>query len=149
MAASLARRSRHKQNFGVCPNPRILLHMALFFDSDWFDAKLKIAGLSRATLAAALGLGDDEIADIWKDQREISAREVALIAALLGVSAKDVATHAGVSTPVPLAQNESAPTDDARVIGNALRDLSTRLCHVETTLDELKALLTDLKRGKT
>ncbi|HET7334762.1 MAG TPA: helix-turn-helix transcriptional regulator [Rhizomicrobium sp.] len=123
--------------------------MALFFDSEWFDAKLKIAGLSRATLAAALGLGDDEIADIWKDQREISAREVALIAALLGVSAKDVATYAGVSTPVPLAQNESAPTDDARMIGNALRDLSTRLCHVETTLDELKALLTDLKRGKT
>lgn len=146
MAALLGLRSRHKQSFGVCPNPRILLHMALFFDSDWFDAKLKTAGLTRATLAAALGLGDNEITDIWKDQRELSAREVALIAALLGVPAKDVATHAGVSTPVP---KQSAPTDDARMIGDALRDLSTRLCHVETTLDELKALLTDLKRGKS
>ena len=35
--------------------------MALFFDSDWFDARLAAAGLKRADVAAALGLGEIEI----------------------------------------------------------------------------------------
>ena len=41
--------------------------MALFFDKEWFDAKLESAHLSRADLARALGLTDTQVAEIWKD----------------------------------------------------------------------------------
>ena len=75
--------------------------MALFFDVDWFEARLGERGLSRPVLAAATGLSEAEIALVFKDQRELSAQEVARLAELLGVSAGEVAAHAGVSTPTP------------------------------------------------
>ena len=75
--------------------------MALFFDAAWFDAKLAERGLSRRVMAAAAGMGEAELALVFKDQRELSARQVAQIAELLGVTAAEVAGHAGVSTPVP------------------------------------------------
>jgi len=102
--------------------------MALFFDNEWFDAKLAAAHLSRADLGSALGLDETQIAEMWKDQREISAREVSLIAALLGVSPQEVAHHAGISTPVP----QVNPT---------LPELHARLVCVERSLDEIKMLL--------
>ena len=75
--------------------------MALFFDQSWFDARLAERGLTRGVLAAVAGLTDAELALVWKDQRELSAREVAAFAELLGVSAADVAHRAGISTPTP------------------------------------------------
>lgn len=75
--------------------------MALFFDAEWFDARLGERGLSRDVLAAAAGLSAADLALVFKDQREISAREVAVFADLLGVAAAEVADHAGVSTPTP------------------------------------------------
>ncbi len=110
--------------------------MALFFDAQWFDARLVAAGLSRATLAAALGLNDAQIAEIWKDQRELSAREVALLAALLGVSPEDVANHGGISTPVPKAAADTS-----------LTQIGERLARIERELAELKALVIALGRS--
>jgi hypothetical protein len=75
--------------------------MALFFDADWFDARLGERGLSRAVMAAAAGLSAADLALIFKDQRELSAGDVAVFAELLGVAAVEVAERAGVSTPVP------------------------------------------------
>lgn len=75
--------------------------MALFFDARWFDDRLGERGLSRAVLAAAAGLTEAELALVFKDQRELSAQEVARFAELLGTTAADVADRAGVSTPVP------------------------------------------------
>ncbi|HEY0438120.1 MAG TPA: helix-turn-helix transcriptional regulator [Phenylobacterium sp.] len=75
--------------------------MALFFDAEWFDARLGERGLSRETLAAAAGLSPADLALAFKDQREISAREVAVFAELLGVEPAEAARRAGVSTPVP------------------------------------------------
>ena len=75
--------------------------MALFFDQDWFAARLVERGLSRTVLAAAAGMSEAELALAWKDQRELSAREVAIFAELLGVPAAEVAHRAGVSTPTP------------------------------------------------
>jgi len=75
--------------------------MALFFDADWFDARLGERGLSRAVLAAAAGLGEAEMALVFKDQRELSAGQVAVFAELLGVTVEEVASRAGVSTPLP------------------------------------------------
>jgi len=75
--------------------------MALFFDTQWFDARLAERGLSRRVMAAAAGLSEADLALAFKDQRELSATEVAAFAELLGVEAHEVARHAGVSTPVP------------------------------------------------
>jgi transcriptional regulator with XRE-family HTH domain len=102
--------------------------MALFFDAEWFEARLAAAGLSRALLAQALGLTEPQIAQMWKDQREISAREVATMAALLGVAPQEVATHAGISTPVPKQ-------------GDELADIRARLDRIERELAGLKAML--------
>jgi hypothetical protein len=75
--------------------------MALFFDADWFDTRLGERGLSRGVMAAAAGLSAGDLALIFKDQRELAAGEVAVFAELLGVEAAEIATRAGVSTPVP------------------------------------------------
>jgi uncharacterized protein YceH (UPF0502 family) len=77
--------------------------MALFFDAEWFDARLAERGLSRAVLAAVGGLSEGELALVFKDQRELSAGQVAAFAELLGATAAEVADRAGVSTPVPTA----------------------------------------------
>ncbi|HYE46533.1 MAG TPA: helix-turn-helix transcriptional regulator [Caulobacter sp.] len=75
--------------------------MALFFDIEWYEARLAERGLSRAVLAAASGMGEPEVDLVFKDQRALSAAEVAAFAELLGVSPAEAATRAGVSTPVP------------------------------------------------
>ena len=75
--------------------------MALFFDAPWYDARLAERGLSRAVLAAVSGMSEAELALVFKDQREVSAAEVAVFAELLGVSPAEAANRAGVSTPVP------------------------------------------------
>ena len=75
--------------------------MALFFDAPWFDEKLEERGLSRAVMATVAGLSEADLALVFKDQREVSAGQVAAFAELLGVSAAEVASRAGVSTPAP------------------------------------------------
>lgn len=75
--------------------------MALFFDGPWFDARLDERGLTRATLAAVCGVDEAEIGLAFKDQRELSPREVALFAELLGASLDEICEHAGVSTRAP------------------------------------------------
>jgi transcriptional regulator with XRE-family HTH domain len=102
--------------------------MALFFDAEWFDARLATAGLTRGVLAQALGISEAQLAEVWKDQCELSARDVTVMAALLGASPEDVAKHAGISTPMPKQ-------------GGELDDIRARLDRIETTLAELKALV--------
>ncbi|HEX4889973.1 MAG TPA: helix-turn-helix transcriptional regulator [Alphaproteobacteria bacterium] len=75
--------------------------MALFFDQEWFDARLGERGLNRLALSAILGVSMDALDDMWKDQREITPREVKLLAEILGVTAQEIAERGGVSTPVP------------------------------------------------
>jgi hypothetical protein len=76
--------------------------VALFFDQDWFDGKLAERGLSRGVLAAVSGMTEADLALAFKDQRELSAAEVAAFAELLGTSPAEIAERAGVSTPVPV-----------------------------------------------
>jgi transcriptional regulator with XRE-family HTH domain len=101
--------------------------VALFFDAEWFDARLARAGLARRDVAAALGVSESQLAELWKDQRELSAENVRVLAALLGTSAAEIASHAGISTP--------APRDGG---------VEARLARIEAELAEIKALL--LKR---
>ena len=100
--------------------------MALFFDGEWFDAQLKTSHLSRVDIARALGVSEIAVAEIWKDQRELSAHDVSTFAVLLAVAPEEIAKRAGVSTPVPKSQPDIA-------------DLAARLEKVEAELAHLKA----------
>ncbi|MGD0189951.1 MAG: DNA-binding protein [Rhizomicrobium sp.] len=113
--------------------------MALFFDATWFDAKLRSLGLGRAHVAQALGIDEQELALVWKDQREVSARDVAVLAALLGVAPADIATHAGISTPVP--ERVAAESD-------AVSEMNARLVRIERELADIKSMLLDLRSEK-
>lgn len=104
--------------------------MALFFDADWFDARLGERGLSREVLAATAGLSAADLALIFKDQREVSAWEVAVFAELLGVPAAEVASRAGIATPVP---GPGGPPD-ARIAA-----LEQRVAALEAETAALKA----------
>ena len=98
--------------------------MALFFDAEWFDEKLAERGLSRGVLAAVAGLSEDDLALVFKDQRELSAGQVAAFAELLGEPPAEVASRAGVSTPVPGADR--------------LSDLEKRVAQLEAEIARLK-----------
>lgn len=58
-------------------------------------------GLTPTVLAAASGMSEAELALVFKDQRELSAGEVAVFAELLGEAPAEIARQAGISTPVP------------------------------------------------
>jgi hypothetical protein len=75
--------------------------VALFFDQAWFDAQLAARHLQRGDIGAMLGLDAAGIAEVWKDQRELKAADVALIAAVLNLPPAEIAHRAGISTPVP------------------------------------------------
>jgi transcriptional regulator with XRE-family HTH domain len=101
--------------------------MALFFDQGWYDARLAERGLTRAVLAAAAGLTDADLALAFKDQRELSAGEIAAFAELLGVSPAEAASRAG-ARPAP----SGPPPLDQRVAA-----LEARLARVEALLARL------------
>jgi hypothetical protein len=100
--------------------------MALFFDAPWFEARLAERGLTRAALAAAGAMSEADLALVFKDQRELSAAEVAAFAEMLGVGAAEVASRAGVSTPTPSID---------------------RLARIEARLERIEALLAKLAAG--
>jgi transcriptional regulator with XRE-family HTH domain len=108
--------------------------MALFFDSSWFDARLEAAGLRRSDIAAALGLSIEQLSELWKDQRELSAANVRILSALLAAPAAEIAARAGVSTPIP--RDEAA---------DELLQMAERLERVERALAEIKAMLLKLQ----
>jgi transcriptional regulator with XRE-family HTH domain len=107
--------------------------MALFFDAEWFEARLGERGLSRRVMAAAAGMAEADLALAFKDQRELSAEEVAAFAELLGVAPGEVASHAGVSTPVPGQDGASA----------RLSALERRVAALEAEVARLRARPTE------
>ncbi|MFO1238599.1 MAG: DNA-binding protein [Alphaproteobacteria bacterium] len=97
--------------------------MALFFDQAWFDARLAERHLRREDVGTMLDLDAEAVAEIWKDQRELKAGDVALLAALLNLPAAEIASRAGISTPVPKTDHNAA--------------LERRLAAIEAKLDEI------------
>lgn len=102
--------------------------MALFFDAPWFDEKLSERGLSRTVMAAVAGLSEAELGEMFKDQREVSAGQVAAFAELLGVTAGEVARRAGVSTPTPGASAEARLAELERRVASLEAQLQRLLC---------------------
>jgi Helix-turn-helix domain len=71
--------------------------MGLFFDQDWFDDKLKAAGLTRAAMAQAAGMTIDEIEMVFSDRREFEGPEVQAIARMLHADPREVASRSGAA----------------------------------------------------
>jgi hypothetical protein len=113
--------------------------MALFFDAEWFDGKLEARNATRQELADQLGITLHELGELWKDQRELKSHEVLAVARMLGVTPKEVADHAGVSTPTP-----QVPID-ANEIAIKLDEMNGRLTKLERMIVELKTLLIESK----
>lgn len=113
--------------------------MALFFDSTWFDSRLAAMGLAHADVANALGLSREQLDEMWKDQRELSVKDVRLLAALLGTDVKEISERAGIATPVP------KPAADLGELVQKLEALTERFDRIEHTVEEIKKLL--LRRG--
>jgi transcriptional regulator with XRE-family HTH domain len=104
--------------------------MALFFDSAWFDTRLSALGMKRDDVASVLGLTQEQVAELWKDQRELKADDVRLLASLIGAPVAEVADRAGVSTPVPK---------------DASDDVHARLDRIEAQLGAMHKLLLEIK----
>lgn len=123
--------------------------MALFFDQEWFEARLAEAGLNRETVAAALGLSAEQVEEIWKDQRELTVEEVTVLAALLGQPVEDVVNHAGIATPQPGAARPSepgeAPVPEVGRILDRLDALDARMAGLERAMSELSTLLKSMR----
>jgi hypothetical protein len=107
--------------------------MALFFDGEWFNARLAERLLTREALAAASGMTAEDLTLVFKDQRELSAAEVVVFAEMLGATPAEVALQAGVSTP--------APGED---------ELEARVVELEARVTRLEALVSKgARRPKT
>jgi len=104
--------------------------LALFFDANWFHKRLAALNLRQEDVARAVGWSRDELALVLKDQMEVRARDVTILAALLDVSAEEIANRCGVSTPVGV-----------KPIGTETQFalLLTRLAHLEARVAALEA----------
>lgn len=102
--------------------------MSLFFDADWFDARLAELGLDRGALAVAAGLTREDLHQIIINEREASAAELSAFATVLRVDVVETTLRSGVATRTPIEVEGS----DAR-----LDDLDARLDRIDRWLDDL------------
>jgi len=111
--------------------------MALFFDQAWFDAELARMGARRDDVARLLSLTPQQVEELWKDQRELTAQDVARLGRFLNQPARLIAERAGVSTPVP---DETAGPDAVIAV------LRERVDQLEA---QVRLLLAEVERLKS
>lgn len=83
--------------------------VALFFDQDWFQARLSEADRTHDALARAAGLTVLELAAVWKDQMEITREMVEGFASVLGTDLTETASRCGISGVAAEAVTPEAP----------------------------------------
>lgn len=128
--------------------------MGLFFDQDWFDAKLSAKGLKRSSLAQATGMTIDEVEMVFRDQRELEGREVQAIARMLSVEPREVANRSGASEPIdsdgpfasaaPMRMSSQPP--EFQVTREVIAGLHERIDRVERLLEMVLAKLDKMQR---
>ena len=104
--------------------------MSLFFDADWFDAKLGERGLDRAALAVALGIERSELHRIFINERAPTAEELNTFATVLGADLVEVTLRSGVATRT---------SDPAAGAETRIEDIEARLDAIDNWLKEFEA----------
>ena len=108
--------------------------MALFFDQDWFSARLEERQADKAMLAEALGISAEVMAMIWKDQRALDPDQVRKAARFLNVSEGEIIKYAGIATP-------RQPQTADKPSGREDNDIALKLDRIERQLAELKHMV--------
>jgi hypothetical protein len=112
--------------------------MALFFDQLWYDARLAERGLTRAVLAAVAGMTGEELVLAYKDQRELTAAQIAAFAELLGVSLAEAARRAGVGAHAAALPSETQFRGEM-ALEQKVAMLEARVAALEAEIARLKA----------
>lgn len=104
--------------------------MSLFFDADWFDARLAERGLDRAALAVAAGLERTDLHLLFTNERMPTAEELSAFATVLGADLVEVTLRSGVAT------REAEPGAEA---GDRIESIEARLDAIDNWLKEFEA----------
>ena len=102
--------------------------MALFFEADWFDARLGERGLDRGALAECAGLERSELHRLFTNERSATTDELNAFAKLLGVDLLEVTLRSGVA-------ERSAAEGDASA---RIESIEARLNAIDEWLNELE-----------
>lgn len=106
--------------------------MSLFFDAEWFDARLAERGLDRAALALAAGLERSDLHLVFTNERAATAPELAVFAGVLKADIVEVTLRAGIAM-------RTAPEGD---------DPAARIDSIEARLDAIDSWLAQFESGK-
>lgn len=104
--------------------------MSLFFDADWFDARLRERELDRGALAAAAGIERADLHLLFTNERAPTSAELRAFAALLGADLVEVSLRAGI------AARDAEPVEDPAA---RLDNFEARLDAIDSWLEELEA----------
>lgn len=104
--------------------------MSLFFDAEWFDARLAERGLDRGALAAAAGVERTTLHELFTNERAATPAELRAFAALLGADLIEVSLRAGI------AARDAEPVEDPNA---RLDSIEARLDAIDSWLEELEA----------
>ncbi|HYD86997.1 MAG TPA: helix-turn-helix transcriptional regulator [Vitreimonas sp.] len=107
--------------------------MSLFFDAEWFDAKLAARRLDRTALAVALGIEPAELHRVFTNERAPTAEDLTIFANVLGADLVEVTLRSGVA---------SRPADDRS------EDSADRIASIEARLDAIDSWLAEFESGK-
>ena len=105
--------------------------MSLFFDANWFDARLAERWLDRNALAACAGIDTAELDRLFTNERAPTAQELQAFAKLLSADIVEVTLRAGVAT-------RAAPPE-AETTSTRIEDIEARLDAVDAWLEEFEA----------
>ena len=104
--------------------------MSLFFDADWFDARLAERWLDRGAMAACAGIDANELERLFTNERAPTAEELQAFVTLLSADLVEVTLRAGVATRATT-QSETSAT--------RIEDIEARLDAVDAWLEEFEA----------
>jgi hypothetical protein len=105
--------------------------MPLFFDADWFDARLAERWLDRNALATCARIDERELERLFTNERAPTAQELQAFATLLSVDLVEVTLRAGIAQRSAVAEEVGAST--------RIEDIEARLDAVDAWLEEFEA----------
>jgi hypothetical protein len=106
--------------------------MSLFFDADWFDARLAHLNLDRAALAESAGMERAELQRLFTNERAATAQELSAFATLLGADIIEVTLHAGIAAREPAGDGDPA----------------VRIEDIEARLDAIDSWIAEMENGR-